>query len=303
MDTDIRIPGGNRSLSLEEWLRDGDLNRDEEIEIGSLGKPPSMPTMPMHTSTSPSSLETRTFKTLNTQQPVNQSFVNHTNYFPSPQTGISSYPPLPKTTTTTTSTTRARATAINNTSINNTTTTTTTTTTSGLSQSQQKTPKPTASKKRSKRKASNRSPVIAKSQDTLTSSKRAKNQATQDTPITIEIDNRPTSPITIIEDVSTQGMQKYIYDQNRMYIGFVKEEKKHGFGTFFIDGNKFYEGYWENDLRHGEGTAFDEKKEIIAEGNWEQGLCKGTIKNQEYYYYTVIFFQKHLEKIYKPSSL
>jgi antitoxin component YwqK of YwqJK toxin-antitoxin module len=252
------VSSNQNFIDLEEWIKHqtGDNKRVSPPVIPTT-RLPIMPLPVSHSSfmTPPPQPQNRTFQPLDPKQYNNPLYAERINFLPPSQFAPSSplsLPPSLQQNTTTTTTTRTTATTTN----------TTTSTTSGISQPQQNPPEAANTRKRSR----------------PTSSKRTKNQTTQETPrVAQQINNQPTSPITINED-DVLKPQKYRYDQQRMYIGFVKEGKKDGFGTFFIDGNKFYEGFWKNDLKHGEGTAFNEQGEISAQGTWIEGnLCDGTI--------------------------
>ncbi|CAD8139679.1 unnamed protein product [Paramecium pentaurelia] len=66
------------------------------------------------------------------------------------------------------------------------------------------------------------------------------------------------------------GLMTY---QDRYYIGFWKNDKKHGLGKEVLDKGDQYEGQFEDGKPHGEGTL--ETSNGIYSGQWVQGIKQG----------------------------
>lgn len=73
---------------------------------------------------------------------------------------------------------------------------------------------------------------------------------------------------------------------------------RHGYGTMNYQTGRSYVGEWKNDLKSGYGREFDEQKELVFEGFFEDGdYLDGTIYDGDFFYK----FWKHCDR--RPDYL
>jgi hypothetical protein len=53
------------------------------------------------------------------------------------------------------------------------------------------------------------------------------------------------------------GKGKFIWADNKIFIGDYKNDKKEGKGKYYWTPDKYYDGEWLNGKQHGEGTIYN----------------------------------------------
>ncbi|TPX67720.1 hypothetical protein SpCBS45565_g03604 [Spizellomyces sp. 'palustris'] len=82
------------------------------------------------------------------------------------------------------------------------------------------------------------------------------------------------------KDNLRDGQGDFVYPDGSKYRGQFKEGKRHGQGTYVYVNGDTYIGEWQNDKKHGKGTYTIIANGSKMEGDWKDGLLKGTGKGQ-----------------------
>ena len=75
------------------------------------------------------------------------------------------------------------------------------------------------------------------------------------------------------------GYGEFIWNQDKKYCGFYKNDKKDGFGIFKTKGNKFFVGFWKEGKQEGIGKYFIDNN--IRYGIWKNGKRENEIFSEE----------------------
>jgi hypothetical protein len=76
------------------------------------------------------------------------------------------------------------------------------------------------------------------------------------------------------EEAPSDGIRRITYESGAVYMGHLKNEKKHGEGTLVYPNGERYEGEWVNGLKHGYGVySFPDGEKY--EGKWREGKRHG----------------------------
>jgi len=75
------------------------------------------------------------------------------------------------------------------------------------------------------------------------------------------------------------GYGEFIWNQEKKYYGFYKNDKKDGFGIFKMKGNKIFIGFWKEGKQNGIGKYI--KDNNIRYGIWKDGKKENEIFSEE----------------------